>query len=313
MRRDPVFQTPPLVPNALRDRVVVVTGASDGVGRAVADAVVAAGGEVVLVGRNRAKTEHVASSLASKHGRRAVHVEIADLLYLDEQRALAERIGHRWLSIYGLVNAAGALFLDRQETRDGLERTFALNHLSYMVLALTLLPNLLAASVPDGSVTAPDAPPVPARIINVASRAHQGARLKLDDLQSRVRYSGWGAYGRSKLANILFTRALAARVDSARLTVHAMHPGLVATRFAANNGVSGRLQRRVMDWFSISPAAGADTVAWLLGEGPGADSTGGYWAKRRRAALSRAAQDPATAAALWDATISLAGLEDLVP
>lgn len=313
VRRDPVFPTAPLAPQALRSRVVVITGATDGVGLALAHRTVQAGAEVVLVGRNRAKTEHAATTIRSAHGTRAVHVEIADLLYVEEQHALAERIARRHAAIFALVNCAGALFLDREETREGLERTFALNHLSYMVLALRLLPNLLATSDDAVASSAGDTVPEPARVINVASRAHRGARLALDDLQSRSGYSGWRAYGRSKLANILFTRSLAARVNPARVTVHAVHPGLVATRFAANNGARGRLQRRIMDWFSVSTAAGADTAAWLLGDGPGARTTGGYWARRQPASLSRLAQDDRLADGLWDASIALTGLTPWEP
>ncbi len=302
MRADPEFATPPLLPNALRDRTVIITGASDGIGRALAERCARAQAHVVMVGRNEAKTRHAASAIMSRTGSRTVSVEIADLLFLDEQRALSERLRDRHPSVHALVNNAGALFLDRQETRDNLERTFALNHLAYATLALCLVPNLLAQPSHE-----------PARLINIASRAHVGAKLNMNDLQNRRGYSGWGVYAQSKLANILFTRALAARLDVRRVTVHAVHPGLVASRFAANNGTFGRLQRLVMDAFSVSSMAGSDTAAWLLASQEGATTTGGYWVKRKLTQPSRAAQNDHVASALWDATIELASLHDTLP
>ncbi len=302
MRTDPEFDTPPLQPNALRDRTVVITGASDGIGRALAERCARAQAHVVMVGRNEAKTRHAASVIMNRTGSRTVTVEIADLLFLEEQHALGERLRGKYPSVYALVNNAGALFLDREETRDGLERTFALNHVAYVTLALRLLPSLLAQQGHQ-----------PARIVNIASRAHVGARLNFDDLQNTKGYSGWRAYGQSKLANILFTRALATRLDARRVTVHAVHPGLVASRFAANNGVFGRLQRKLMDLFSVSSMAGSDTAAWLLTSSAGATTSGGYWVRREHTKPSSAARDEHTANALWDATIDLASLHDALP
>ncbi len=302
MRTDPEFDTPPLEPTALRDRTVIVTGASDGIGRALAERCARAQAHVVMVGRNEAKTRHAASVIMNRTGSRRVRIEIADLLFLDEQHALGERLREKHPSVYALINNAGALFLDREETRDGLERTFALNHLAYATLALRLLPSLLAQQNNE-----------PARLVNIASRAHVGARLDIDDLQNTNGYSGWRAYGQSKLANILFTRALSARVDTRRITVHAVHPGLVASRFAANNGVFGRLQRQLMNVFSVSSMAGSDTAAWLLASREGATTSGGYWVKRARTTPSSAAQNDRTATALWDATITLASLQDALP
>ncbi len=300
MRDDPVFATPALLPNALRDRTVVITGASDGVGRALAERCASAGGHVVMVGRNTAKTTHAASRIMNTTGSRSVTVETADLLYVDEQTALAQRLRQRHPAIHALVNNAGAIFLEREVTRDGLERTFALNHVAYCNLSLQLLPALRAAAR-SGS---------PARIINVASRAHRSARLDLEDLQATRRYSGWRTYANSKLANILATRTFASRLDPAQVTVHALHPGLVASRFAANNGAFGRLQRTVMDWFSVSVLAGSDTAAWLLACAEAGASTGDYWVRRERTEPSTAAQSATLAGALWTATVHAAQLDD---
>ncbi len=300
MRRDPTFDTPALPAESLRSRTVVITGASDGIGRALAERCARAGARVVLVGRNEAKTRNAAAEIRSRTGSDDVSFEVADLLFIDEQVALAERLRAAYPVLHALVNNAGALFLEREVTRDGLERTFALNHLAYVQLGVRLLPSLLAAAEAGA----------PARLVNIASRAHKGARLELDDLQGERRWSGWPAYAASKLANILFTRALAARVDARCVCVHAVHPGLVASRFAANNGPMGRFQRRLMDWFSVSNLAGSDTAAWLLSNEEGGRMSGAYWERRTLTTPSRAAQDDRLADALWERTLDIAGLAE---
>lgn len=289
MRHDPIFPTPPLPPRSLTGRTIVITGASDGIGFSLARRCAEVGAEVVMVGRNRAKTDHAVSRIKTMAGVRTVHPEIADLLYLEEQDALVDRLLRRGTPVHALVNNAGALFLERHVTRDGLERTFALNHLAYMRVAIGLLPALRAAAGPHD----------PARLINVASRAHMGARFDADNLQGERRYTGWGAYAASKLNNILFTRAWAQRVPPHEVSVHALHPGLVASRFAANNGWNGRLQRRVMDWFSVSVEAGSDTAAWLLACDDATQASGSYWVQRTRTAPSRTARNDAHAERLW--------------
>ncbi len=303
MRADPVFDTDPLPQHTLRDRTVVITGASDGIGKALSERCARAGARVVMVGRNQAKTTHAANVVMNRTGSRTVSVEIADLLYLDEQHALGERLAAAHPQVFALVNNAGAIFLERALTRDGLERTFALNHVAYVTLALHLLPSLNAGAN-HGE---------PARLLNVASRAHVRARFRADNLQGERDYSGWSAYAQSKLANILFTRALAQRVDANAVVVHALHPGLVASRFAANNGAFGRLQRRVMDWFSVSAMAGSDTAAWLLASSEATRNSGSYWVQRERVEPSAAARDARAAELLWDRTIEIAGLEQLNP
>jgi NAD(P)-dependent dehydrogenase (short-subunit alcohol dehydrogenase family) len=299
VRSDPTFATPALAADALQAQTVIITGASDGIGRALAERCVRAGARVVLVGRNDAKTRHVVSELRSRTGSDTVTYEIADLLHLDEQVALAERLRAAHPVVHALVNNAGALFLERTLTRDGIERTFALNHLAYVQLTVRLLPSLLAAAGTTG----------PARVVNVASRAHAGARLRASDLRGDWPFAGWRAYGASKLANVLFTRALAKRVDARCLCVHAVHPGLVASRFAANNGRAGRFTRTIMDWFSVSNAAGSDTAAWLLASPEGARTSGDYWVQRTPTVPSLAARDSALADALWERSLALCGLE----
>ena len=281
-------------------KTIVVTGASDGIGRAAVTAFAYGGADVVMIGRNEAKTAAAAGAIMSHTGRRSITWEIADLSRMDAVVDLAERLRARLPRIDVLVNNAGACFLDRQLTVDGLERTFALNHLQYVVLTLSLLKPLAASERAH--------PGKPARVICVSSRAHRDARLNLDDLQLARGFGGWRAYANSKLCNVLFVQALARRVASDKLVVHAMHPGLVATRFAANNGRMGRMLRRLMDLRSISPAAGADTITWLAASEAARASTGQYWLKRTNTAPSATGRNVALAEELWTASIALTGL-----
>lgn len=288
-----------------RSPVIVVTGASDGVGRAAVRAFARQGATVVMVGRNEAKTAAAARAIMSETGSRSITWHIADLAQQHEVRDVAGVLRERHPRIDVLCNNAGALFLERETTADGLERTFALNHLAYFTLTLELLPALRAAA------RSPVTTGAPARIVNVSSRAHQNARIDLDDLQMTRRWNGWRAYCNSKLCNIWFTRELARRLAGEPVIVHAMHPGVVSTRFASNNGRRGRFLRRVMDLRSVTPEQGADTLVWLAsGDDPRVTgSSGRYWYKRRDGSLSRTARDDDRAHTLWTHSATLSGVD----
>lgn len=277
----------------------MVTGASDGIGLAATRAYTERGASVVMVGRNEAKTAAAATRIMSETGRRTVTWEIADLSRLDAVRELAGRLRLSLPHIDVLANNAGAVFLDQQDTAEGFERTFALNHLQYFLLTLLLIDPLLAAARPGA----------PARVLNVSSRAHQDASLEAADLETQRRFAGWRAYANSKLCNILFTRALARRLDASRVVTHVLHPGVVSTRFAVNNGGRGRLMRRVMDLISIDPARGADTLVWLAETREALEGSGDYWVTRRRTKPSRAARDESLAETLWSTSARLTGID----
>jgi NAD(P)-dependent dehydrogenase (short-subunit alcohol dehydrogenase family) len=279
----------------------VVTGASDGIGRAAASAYAAAGATVVMVGRSEAKTAAAARAIMAETGRRTVSWEVADLSRQEAVHELADRIRARCDRIDVLANNAGALFITRAETAEGLERTFALNHLAYFTLTLRLLDRLAAAATGRTDD--------PARVFCVSSRAHRDARLDFDDLQGRLDYRGWRAYANSKLLNVLFARALATRLDPARIVVHSLHPGVVSTRFAVNNGRRGRILRRVMDVVSISPREGADTLVWLSSAAAARATTGSYWVKRARIEPSNAALDPQLAERAWNESAKLSQID----
>lgn len=290
----------PAAPLPLAGKTVVVTGASDGIGRAAAEQFVTLGAAtVVLVGRHAAKTEAAASGIAAATARPVVHCEIADLSRRDEVAALAARLRARHPAIHVLANNAGALFLDRALTADGIEQTLALNHLAYVQLTLALLDPLLAAAAPGA----------PARVLCVSSRAHRNAHVDFGDLPLARGYGGWRAYANSKLCNIWFARALARRLDPAQVVVHSLHPGVVRTRFALDNGRAGRLLRWVMDRVSIGASDGADTLAWLAWAPEGARHSGGYWVKRALTRPSRAGDDEALANRCWRETGALLGVD----
>ena len=280
-------------------KVVVVTGASDGIGRAAVRQYAEGGATVVMVGRNEAKTRAAAQSIMSATGRRDITWQIADLSRQNDVRELADRLRAAHPRIHVLANNAGAMFLEREETQDGHEHTFALNHLSYFTLALLLLPALVAASVPGA----------PARIINVSSRAHENARPDLDDLQLTRGFGGWRAYANSKLFNIWFTSALARRLPSDTVVVQCLHPGVVSTRFATNNGRMGRILRGIMDLVSVRPDAGADTLVWLSHAPEALRQNGMYWVKRALKTPSRTARNEAMTEALWRQTVVLTGVD----
>ncbi|MBL0940131.1 MAG: SDR family NAD(P)-dependent oxidoreductase [Gemmatimonadaceae bacterium] len=280
-------------------KTIVITGASDGIGKAAARVWAKDGARVVMIGRNEAKTAAAARSIMSEFPHATVTWFIAELSRREPVLELAARLRAQYPVIDVLANNAGALFLDREDTPDGIERTFALNHLAYVTLTLALLPSLRAAAR-EGT---------PARIVNVASRAHRRARISDNDWQVVHGFRGWRAYANSKLYNIWFTRRLAARLDPREVVVHCMHPGVVRTRFATNNGPMGRLQRRIMNLVSVTPEEGADTLVWLSHAPDALRSSGDYWVERRLTEPSRLARRDDLAEQLMTDSLPLTGLD----
>jgi retinol dehydrogenase-12 len=193
-----------------------------------------------------------------------------------------------------LVNNAGALFSRRQLSRDDIEMTFALNHLAYFLLTHLLLDPLKASAS--------------ARIVNVSSEAHRGARLDFADLQGQHSYSGWRAYARSKLANILFTYELARRLEGTGVTANALHPGFVATSFGRNNRNITGLFFRIAQLAAISPEEGAKTIIHLASSPEVQDITGRYFVKQKAVRSSQVSYDRAAAERLWKVSAELTRL-----
>jgi NAD(P)-dependent dehydrogenase (short-subunit alcohol dehydrogenase family) len=217
---------------------------------------------------------------------------LADLASLSAVARVGAHIARDAPRIDVLINNAGAIYATRQTTVDGLERTFALNHMSYFVLTQALLPNLKACP--------------PSRIVNTASAAHLRARLDFDDLQGERRYSAMRAYSRSKLCNILFTRELARRLRGTGVAANCLHPGFVATRFGDQAGglIGGLL--RLAKSFAVTPDKGAETIIYLASAPEAATTSGGYFFERRLVGASAAAQDDAAARRLWEISETLA-------
>jgi NAD(P)-dependent dehydrogenase (short-subunit alcohol dehydrogenase family) len=278
----------------MRGKTVVITGGTSGIGEIAAQQLARLGARIVLIARDAARGEATLARLRENGPKLAHMAHYADLTRLSEMKRVGEMIAEQEPRIDVLINNAGALFSSRRMTEDGLETTFALNHMSYFVLTELLLRRLAFSA--------------PARIVNTSSAAHRRATLDLDDLQFARDYNGWKAYCRSKLCNILFTRELAGRLEGTGVTANCLHPGFVATRFADESG--GLLSRFIglAKIMAISPEAGADTIVYLASSPDVARSSGLYFYKRRPVSPSLAAQDPKPAATLWSRSAALADL-----
>jgi NAD(P)-dependent dehydrogenase (short-subunit alcohol dehydrogenase family) len=274
---------------------VVITGATSGLGLVASGRLARLGARLILVARNRGKAEAMLRQLREKTSLLEAEILIADMSRLDEVRKLAAELPKAAPRIDVLINNAGAIFTRRETTADGLERTFALNHMAYFLLTVLLLDRLKANA--------------PARIVNVASEAHRNAKLDFGDLQTAQGYSGWLAYRRSKLANILFTRELARRLGGSGVTSNCLHPGFVATAFGDNNGGRFRFALNIAKRFmAIAPEQGGETLVYAASAPEIAGASGLYFDQNRPRAPSAAAQDDAAAGRLWRESERLAGL-----
>jgi NAD(P)-dependent dehydrogenase (short-subunit alcohol dehydrogenase family) len=279
----------------LDGKLCIITGGTAGIGLATAERLAAMGASLLLVGRDQAKGERAQARLGSVAPQARVKILYADLTRPAALGALATQLLEAAPRIDVLINNAGAIFRRRGETEDGLERSFALNHMGYFRLTQLLQARLVASA--------------PARIVNVASTAHRGARLDFDDLQTRRSYDGWTAYRRSKLCNILFTRALARRLAGTGVTANCLHPGFVASEFGDNNdGVFRMVLTLGKRLVAISPARGAETPVHLASSPEVAPVSGLYFDKCRAVPPSAAAQDDAAGERLWQDSVRLAGL-----
>jgi len=279
----------------MKGKVCIITGATSGIGFVAAERLAAMGARLVLVGRDKARGEAALAQIRRQVPGAELRIHYADLSRLAEMNHLAAEIAALEPRIDVLINNAGAVFNERRVTEDGFERTFALNHMAYFVLSNRLKERLIAAA--------------PARIVNVASDAHRGQTLDFGDLQSAHGYRGFTVYGRSKLANILFTRELARRLAGTGVSANCLHPGFVATRFGENNSGLFRLGLGFAKrFFALSPEKGAQTIVYLASAPEVAQRTGGYFAQSRPATPTAAAQDDGASRRLWEESARLANL-----
>jgi retinol dehydrogenase 12 len=268
---------------------VLLTGATRGIGRAAAVDLAAAGAEVALVGRDAERVKAVAQEARAAGASALVHEHVADLALMADVRTLAADVRERYGHIDVLANNAGALFASRRQTAEGLEQTFALNH-----LAPFLLTKLLRDRLAGG------------RVVTTASDAHKAGVLDLNDLQSEKSYSAMKVYGVSKLCNILFTRELARRAPE--LHANCFHPGVVRTGFGKNENGIWKVLTTLGSPFFRSPHSGAKSLVWLsLADDAGA-LTGEYVQDEKVLAPSAQAQDETLAEGLWERSAELVGV-----
>jgi NAD(P)-dependent dehydrogenase (short-subunit alcohol dehydrogenase family) len=276
-------------------KTIVVTGGTSGIGEVAAIRLAEQGARIVLIARDRARADTTLAKL-NKANPAATHaVHLADLSSIAEMKRVAAEVAAAEPAIDVLINNAGAVFTSRQESVDGLEMTFAVNHMAYFVVTNILLPNLKATPG--------------ARIVSTASMAHSSGKIDFDDLQLRKSYSTFRAYGNSKLMNILFTRELARRLEGAGVTANCLHPGGVATRFGSNNsGFLAVVFKVAISIAGISPEKGARTIIHLASSPDVATISGEYFYKCKVIDPSAAAQSDEDAKRLWDASAKIAGV-----
>jgi NAD(P)-dependent dehydrogenase (short-subunit alcohol dehydrogenase family) len=279
---------------SMSGKVVLITGGTSGIGKATANALAAMGARVVAIGRDEEKGERAVEEIRRDTGGE-VSLMLADLAVQADIRRLAEEFRERHDRLDVLVNNAGLVQSKRIETPDGIETQLAINHLAPFLLTNLLL-DLLKASAPS-------------RIVTVSSDAHRWAKLDLDDLQSRKRYRGMQVYGTTKLANILFTRELAERLEDTDVTANAMHPGGVNTNFGNNQRGPMSLLFRAFKPFMRTPEQGADTLIYLASSPEVEGMTGKYVADRKMKVASDAAYDETLQKKLWEASEELTGLK----
>jgi len=274
---------------------VLVTGGTGGIGRATATGLAALGARVGITGRDPARTEAAAAGIRAAPGRPAVDAFAADKSVQAGVRRLAAQVLDTYPRLDVLVNNVGGFWAHRHVTADGLERTFALNHLAPFLLTSLLLDRLTASA--------------PARIVTVSSGAHARGRIDFDDLQGVRNYSGQRAYGQSKLASVMFTYELARRLEGTGVTATVLHPGVVRTSFGAEDQAAYfAVMIRVARLFMKTPAQGAATPIYLASSPEVEGITGRYFVNRKPKTSSNTSYDTTAAARLWQASIDLAGM-----
>jgi NAD(P)-dependent dehydrogenase (short-subunit alcohol dehydrogenase family) len=276
-------------PINMADKVAVITGSNSGIGKETAVGLAAMGMTTVLACRNQEKATTAAAEVRERAASEAVHVVALDLSDLASVTACAHEILERWDRLDVLVNNAGGIWSKREESAQGFEQTFAVNHLGHFAFTLLLLDRLKASA--------------PSRIVNMTSVGHHAALLGMrwEDLNAERRYTTFGVYARSKLANILFTRALAARLEGTGVTANAVHPGPVRSGFGMDGDLRGivRMGNELIRPFEISPEAGAATTIYVATAPELEHDSGGYYARSAPGRMSRPARSLSDADRLW--------------
>ena len=283
----------------MRGKICLITGGTNGIGKSTAHELASMGATVVIVGRDAQKTSQVVEEIRAASGNDKVGSLMADLSSQQEVRHLANEFEGKYSHLDVLLNNAGAVYMQRQLSVDGIEMTFALNHLAPFLLTNLLLDKIQASA--------------PARIINVSSGAHTSGKIEFDNLQGERDYSS-RAYGNSKLATILFTMELARRLEGTGVTANALHPGFVSTGFGRNNpGFFMKAIRAVVPLIGRSPEKGAETSIYLASSPEVQSLTGKYFVDCNSTQPASQATDTAVARKLWDISAEMVHLADGLP
>jgi NAD(P)-dependent dehydrogenase (short-subunit alcohol dehydrogenase family) len=279
----------------MTDKVCLITGGNSGIGKETAVGLAKLGANVVIVSRNMDKGEAAILEIKSRSGNQNVSLLQADLSSIDSVRELADDFRRHDKKLHILINNAGVYLPKHTVTEDGLEATFATNHLGHFLLTNLLL-DLLKGNAPS-------------RIINVTSSAHQGYKINFDDLQSEKKYSAFHAYGQSKLANILFTYQLAKKLEGTGVTANCLHPGVVRTGFGKDQGGLFSIAVRIISPFMMSPEKAARAAVYLATAPELENVTGKHYTKGKEERSSKESYDEPTAERLWQESSKLTGLE----
>lgn len=270
----------------LRNKVCIITGATSGIGKAAALKIAAAGLTLGLIGRNKDKLAQTTQEIKTTNKNAIIHTFQADLSSIKQIRVLAKAIHKQFDKIDILINNAGAIFLKREMTIDGYEKTFALNHLAYFLLTNELLPLLKKSPT--------------ARIINVSSTAHKSGRINVQDIMMEKQYNGFFAYANSKLANVLFTYELARRLANTNIRVNCLHPGVIATEFSKNNNGLIPFLVKAIKPFILTPEEGAKTTIYLALSEEVQNTTGKYFVKCKSVRSSSLSYNAQIGKKLWE-------------
>lgn len=276
---------------SMQGKTILVTGATSGIGLAMARELAGKGAYITLAGRNAAKLATVAEQIRNQTGNQNIDTILADLSTHAGAQLTAHEFKKRRTRLDVLINNAGAIYMSRRLSEDGLEMTFALNHLNYFHLTNLLLDVLKASA--------------PARVINVSSDAHRGQAIDFDDLQGEKTYSGWTVYGRSKLMNVLFTYELARRLEGRGVAVNAMHPGFVASGFGKNNGALMSLAMKLISPIARTADEGASTGIYLASSMEVEGVSGKYFVDKQPIDSDPLSYDQALAGRLWDTSLEM--------
>ena len=260
----------------------VITGATSGIGLEVAKELAKRNHDLILVSRDIKKLEYTKNFII-KENKILCEIHQHDLSLVEDNLLFYENISKRFNNIDYLINNVGAIYMNRQETSEGLEKTFSLNHMSYFILSKMFVKQKK-----------------PLKIINVSSEAHRNINLNYDDLQNKKNYNGWYAYKKSKLANIYLTYELHKYLIKTESTVNCLHPGVVNTNFANDNSLHYKIMASIIKYFGISPLEGATTILYLVNNDDIKNASGLYFNKCRPQETSLVSYDEKCSKKLWD-------------